>query len=127
TAPAVWRGTRDILATNLAELKKGVLGHYGSEHPDVLKAIDQQMKKLNLILAKLDHRLADALASPHTPEDDGTRTPEVTNAKAILAEYMTYVISEPMIAHVDANPFGVDTKLGQVLMGALTHVAKSIG
>jgi hypothetical protein len=127
TAAAVWRGTRDILATNLAELNKGVLGHYGNEHPDFLKGVEEQLKKLGAILGKLDHRLADSLASAHAAGDDATRAAELKSSKAILAEYITYVKSEPMIAHVDANPFGVNTKLRQVLMDALTHMAKSIG
>jgi hypothetical protein len=127
TASAVWRGTRDILATNIAELKKGVLAHYGNEHPDVLKGVEEQLKKLGGILGKLDHRLADSLADAHAAEEDAPRAAELKNSKAILTEYITYVRSEPMIAHVDANPFGVDTRLRQVLTEALTHMAKSIG
>jgi hypothetical protein len=127
TAPAVWRGTQEILATNLAELKKGILSHYGNEHPDVLKEIEEQLNKLGAILDKLDHRLADSLADAHAARDDAARVAELKNAKGILTDYITYVKSEPLIAHVDANPFGVDTKLKQVLMDALTHMAKSIG
>src|SRR5262245_63116149 len=127
TAPAVWRGTRDILETNIAELQKGVLAHYGNEHPDVLNEIEAQLTKLGAILGKLDHRLADSLASAHAAGDDAARAAELKNSKAILMEYISYVKSEPMIAHVDDNPFGVDTQLRQVLMDALTHMAKSIG
>ncbi len=125
-APAVWRGTRAILATNIVELKKGILAHYGSEHPEVVKEIDEQMKKLGVILDKLDHRLADALDSANAAKDDDTRKAELKNAKVILTDYIAYVKSEPMIAHVDANPFGVDTKLGKVLSDSLKHVAHAM-
>jgi hypothetical protein len=125
-APAVWRGTREILATNIAELKKGILAHYGNEHPDVVKEIDVQTKKLGVILAKLDHRLADSLDSAFAAGDDATRSAELKHAKVILTEYISYVKSEPMIAHVDGNPFGVDTNLRKVLIDSLTHVARSM-
>ncbi|MCI0682953.1 MAG: peptidoglycan-binding protein [Gemmataceae bacterium] len=127
TAPIVWRGTRDLLATNILELKKGVLGHYGTEHPDVIKEIDEQMKKLGVILDKLDHRLADTLDSANIAGDDAGRKDALTNAKTILADYIKYVKSEAMIEHVDSNPFGVDTQLKKALMESLTHMAKSIG
>jgi len=50
----------------------------------------------------------------------------MANAKAILSDYIKYVKSEPMIAHMDANPFGVDTNLKKVLTDSLTHVAQVI-
>jgi hypothetical protein len=31
-----------------------------------------------------------------------------------------------MIAHIDANPFGVDTRLKTALTDSLTHLAKSL-
>ena len=52
---------------------------------------------------------------------------ELQNAKVILADYIRYVKTEPLVGHIDANPFGVDTKLRHVLTESLTHMAKSIG
>lgn len=127
TAPKIWHGTRDILATNIAELKKGVLAHYGSEVPEVIQAITESMQKPSVILEKLDHRLADTLAAAQATNDAAERAAELKNAKAILTEYIVYVKSEPMIDQLDSNPFGVDTNLRKVLMDSLTHMAKSIG
>ncbi len=73
-APAVWNGTRDILKTNIAELKKGVLAHYGNEYPEVVKEIDENLKKLGVILEKLDHRLADSLVKANSATQ-GARRP----------------------------------------------------
>ena len=60
---------------------------------------------------------------------DGVNAPsdELGVAKAILAEYIKYVKSEPLIEHIDANPFGVKTGLKAALAGSLTHLAQSIG
>jgi len=126
TAPMVWRGTRELLATNIQELKKGVLDHYGNESPKLLKAIEAELNNLGGILDKLDHRLADSLELANAAADDAARKEELKNAKTILAGYIEYVKSEPMIAHIDANPFGVDTRLKVALMESLTHLAKSM-
>lgn len=125
-APAVWHGTREILATNIAELKKGVLAHYGSEHPELLKEIDENLNKLGGILGKLDHKLADSLTKANAAAVGAARNAELKNSKTILDDYLNYVKSEPMIAHVDDNPFGVDTNLKKVLMDSLKHIAQAI-
>ena len=49
------------------------------------------------------------------------------NAKAILTQYIGYVKSEPLVAHMDQNPFGVKTDLRALLAGGLTDAAKAIG
>jgi peptidoglycan hydrolase-like protein with peptidoglycan-binding domain len=126
-APAVWHGTRDILKTNIEALKKGVRGHYGTEHPEVIKEIDKSLGKLDGILGKLDTRLSDSLKKAHDAAGDAARKTELKNSKAILTEYIQYVKTEPMIAHIDSNPFGVDTQLKKVIVDSLTHMAKSIG
>ena len=125
-APAVWHGTREILKTNIEELKKGVRAHYDGEHPDLLKEIDGHLEKLGGVLGNLDTKLADSLEKAHAAADDAARKAELKNAKAILAEYIKYVKSESMIDHMDKNPFGVDTKLKKVLVDSLTHMAQAI-
>jgi peptidoglycan hydrolase-like protein with peptidoglycan-binding domain len=126
-APQVWHGTRKILDTNIRELKKGVKAHYGSEHSDLLAEIDDSLVKLDGIMEKLDDRLANSLAKAHAAKDAATRAAELKNSKVILADYIKYVKSEPLIAHIDSNPFGVQTNLKKVLTDSLTHMAQSIG
>ena len=125
-ASAVWHGTRGILDTNIKELKKAIRQEYSDEHPDLLAEIDKRMARLDVVLEKLDHRLADSLAKAHAAQDAAVRKTEMANAKAILSDYIKYVKSEPMIAHMDANPFGVETNLKKVLTDSLTHVAQVI-
>jgi hypothetical protein len=126
-APAVWHGTRNILETNINELKKGVRGHYGSEHPDLLKQIEESMVKLGGILDKLDDRLAHSLEKANAAANEAARKAELKNAKTILTDYIKYVKTEPLIAHMDSNPFGVQTSLKKVLTDSLTHMAQAIG
>jgi len=80
-APVVWRGTRGILETNIKELKKAIKQEYSDEHPDLLTEIDKRMTRLDVVLEKLDHRLADCLANAHAAPDPAARKTEMANAK----------------------------------------------
>jgi peptidoglycan hydrolase-like protein with peptidoglycan-binding domain len=126
-APEVWHGTREIVDKNIEALQKAVRAQYAHEHPDLLKEIDENLQKLDGILDKLDHRLADSLAKAHAAANDAARKAELAVSKGLLAEYIKYVKSEPLIAHIDSNPFGVATNLKKVLTDSLTHMAQSIG
>jgi uncharacterized protein YukE len=125
-APDVWNKTRDILKTNIDELKKAVKGHYASEHPDLVKQIDQGLNKFDGILKTLDTTLTDSLRKAAGAGADAGRKAELQNSKRILTEYIKYVKAEPLIAHIDKNPFGVDTNLKKVLTDSLTHMAQAI-
>ncbi len=125
-APLVWKGTRGILDHNIKELKRSIRQEYSSEHPQVLTQIDQHVQRVDVILEKLDDRLADTLDRANTAKDPGARKAEIDAAKGILADYLRFVKDEPLIDHVDRNPFGVDTKVRKVIVDSLNHMAKSI-
>jgi hypothetical protein len=117
---------RDIVDKNIKELKKAVKGHYAHEHPDLITDIEKNLGKLDGITDKLDHRIADSLKKAHAAKDDAARKAELKIAKAILAEYIGYVKSEPLIAHVDANPW-VKIDLKKTVVDHITHMAQAIG
>src|SRR5207249_3361769 len=121
-APQVWHGTRDILHKNINALKKAVQAKYADEDPDFVDQVNDDMEKMGVIIEKLDTRLAHSLEKANASQDAAARKTELTKAKAILAEYIKYVKAEPLIEHIDANPFGVKTNLKAVLAGSLTHM-----
>ena len=126
-APEVWHNTRNIIETNIEELKKAVKSEYADSHPDLLKQIEEGIKKLDTILESLDHRLADSLAKAHNAGGEAAKKAELKNSKAIMIEHLKFVKSEPLIAHIDSNPFGVSVNLKKILTDTLTNMAESIG
>lgn len=126
-APLVWNGTRNILAHNIKELKKAIGQEYANEHPGLLKLIDENVKKVDVILEKLDDRLAKTLESANAATNDDERAAGLKAAKGILTDYVRYVKEETLIGQIDANPFSVDTKLSKVITDSLKHMNKSIG
>ncbi len=126
-APEVWKGTRDILEKNINALKKAIQAEYANESPDLIAEINGNMDKLDAVFGKLDTRLSDSLARAGAAKDAASRSAELKASKGILAEYIKYVKSEPLIDHIDKNPFGVKTNLRATITGSLTHMAQAIG
>ena len=111
----------------ITALKQSVQAHYADGHPQLLQEIVKGLVKLDEVLNNVDHRLADALANAGKAADDGARKTELKNAKSLLTAYINYVKGEPLIAHMDENPFGVQTGLKKLLVGGLTQAAMAIG
>jgi hypothetical protein len=126
-APDVWHQTRKAVETHVDQLKTAIRNEYAVEGPELLAEIDKNMMKLDWILDTLDHKLADSIAKANAAQNPAERQAELKNSKLILANYIKYVKSEPMIAHIDSNPFGVQTNLKQMLADSLTHMAQAIG
>ena len=125
-AAEMWHETRKVVDGKVNELKKAIQAHYAKGHPDLLKEIDKGLAKLDGLLDKLDHRLAESLQKAAAADNEAACQTELKNTKAIIVEYLAYVKSEPLIAHMDSNPFGVKTDLKQTLVGAVTHAVQSI-
>jgi len=125
-AAAVWHNMRTVIDTNLEQVKKAATAHYAHDHPDLVKDLKQNLGKLDGIKDKFDHRIADSMAKADAAKDDAARRMELKKAKGILAEYINHVKSEPLIAHVDSNPW-VKINLRKTLVDTITHMAQAIG
>ena len=126
-APLVWHGTREVLDHNISELKRAIRQEYADEHPDLLSEIDRNVQRVDVILEKLDQRLAHALDRANAAQGAGARKLEIDNAKKVLAEYVSFAKSEPLIDHIDSNPFGVDVQVRKIITDSLRHVVLSMG
>jgi hypothetical protein len=125
-APQVWHGTRNILDHNINELKRAIRQEYSNEHPTLLAEIDQNVQRVDVILEKLDVRLAQTLERAGAAKDAAKRKAELASAKTIIADYIAFVKSEPLIEHIDKNPFGVNAQVRRIITDSLTHMIKSI-
>jgi hypothetical protein len=126
-AAARWRQTHQTADDRIEALKSAIKAHYAGAHPELLQEIETGVAKLDGVLDNVDHRLADVMTSASKAADDAARKAELKSAKTLLTEYIVYVKSEPLIAHMDSNPFGVTTGLRALLANGLTEAAKAIG
>jgi hypothetical protein len=126
-APQVWHQMRGFIDAKVKQLKTAIRREFAGEGDDLLAEIEQNLGKLDRILDNLDHKLADSLAKAHAATNPVARKSELGHSKIILANYIKYVKAEPLIAHIDSNPFGVKPELKRTLVANLTHMAQAIG
>lgn len=125
-APQVWHQTRTVMSKQIDKLRSAIKTEYASEAPELNAEIEKGVAQMNRIMERLDHRLAEQIDKAHKAKDEAARKAELAKAKALLTEHIKYVQSEPLIAHIDSNPFGVETNLKKTLMASFTHMAKVI-
>jgi hypothetical protein len=125
-APKVWHQTRGVMSKSIENLRAAIKKEYASEAPELNAEIDKGIAQMDRIMARLDHQLAEQIDKAHKAKDEAARKAELAKAQNILKEHIKYVQSEPLIAHIDSNPFGVQTNLKKTLMMSFTHVAKVI-
>jgi hypothetical protein len=126
-APQVWKGTRQLLQNNIDTLKEAVQAQLAGEGGDLVDEVNDQLQKLNRIMDKLDKRLTNSLTNALETSDAALRNEALQKSKGILAEYIQYVRAEPLIEHLDSNPFGVKMELKATLAKSLTALARAIG
>lgn len=126
-APEVWMGTRRLLQTNIDALKEAVRAQVADESDDLIEEIDGHLVELNRIMGRLDKRLTNSLAKAAETANPADRKAVLQESRAILTEYVHYIKSEKLIAHIDRNPFGVKTDLKATLSKSLTQLALAIG
>ena len=125
-APQVWKGTRALLQRDIDALKKAVHAQVADQE-DLVDEIEGHLQKLDRIMGRLDKRLTNSLTNAAETQDPKLRGAALRESKGILAEYIRYVSSEPLIEHLDNNPFGVKTDLKATLSRSLTQLARTIG
>ena len=115
------------LTTVLEDVKSKVMDHIADEDGGFVEEVNGNLQQLDRILTTLDKRLINSLTNAAETDDPANRADALKESKAILADYIRYVRSEPLLAHLDNNPFGVKTNLKATLAASLTQLAKAIG
>ena len=126
-AAEAWRKTHRQADERVAALKAAIKAQCAGSPAPLLQGLDQGLAKLDGVLGTVDGRLADALDRATAMTDDVARQSELRSAKAIVTQYLNHLKAEPLVAHMDTNPFGVRTGLKSMLVKALTQVAKAVG
>jgi hypothetical protein len=125
-APAVWEGTMNNVLAGIGKLKDTIRGEFKGEPPEVVSDIERNLQRLDQITNRFDSRLSDVFKQAQAAKDDAARKVELGKARALLAEHIKYVASEPLIALIDENPFGPSPNLKKTLVASLTQLASAV-
>ncbi len=123
-ARAAWVATRAKIVNEVGKLRAEMEAVYKGH--GVAPHLDQFFrKKIEPMLAKLDHRLSDRLDEVVANTDAGEHAKRVQQARKVLGEYQDYLAGEPFIAELDGNPF-VPLTIGKTLTASLATLDKVI-
>jgi len=125
-APEVWHKTRNAIEKAIAQLKTAVRKDFANDEAALVAEVEESLGELDRILEKLDHRLAESLTAAHAAKDAAAHNTAMGNSRNILKEYLAYVEKEPLLAHIDDNPFGVKTNLKPTLAASLKHLGEIV-
>jgi hypothetical protein len=122
----VWSKTRQLMHANVAKFKAAVQQEYKDEPPELQSQINTALGKLDTMLNSFDDKLEQSLNKAHNAPDDTSRKTELANSKEIIKGYLKAMASDPLVGHLDDNPFGVDMNIKLVLTKSLTQLARTV-
>lgn len=125
-AADAWLKTIQQASDRVATLKQAVQAQCADGPPGLSQQVDKGLARLDQALSKFDRRLADALTKAGNA-DAAQRPAELKTAKDLVTQYLNAVKNEPLVAHMDRNPFNVATDLKALLADGLATAAKAIG
>ncbi len=119
-----WVATRKKIETDIGKLKGEIMA--ACKGQDIEAALEAGFRsKVEPVLAKLDESLSDKLDEVNNAADANQRTKLIAEAKQIMQRYQSFVASEPIIKHLDENPF-VPLAIGKTLTATLTTLASAV-
>ncbi len=119
-AAAGWRDAQRQAEARIGLLKDAVLKQAGDQPDAVRQSIEQGLKKLDGVIEPIASGLGEALAAGSDPASRQA-------ARDALGLVVERIKAEPLIAHIDANPYGVKTDVKGLLQAALVKAAQAIG
>ena len=125
-SPKLWSDTVTSVGGAIDKLKDAIRKDFASEGPDVVADIEKNLDRISKITERFDHSLADLLKAAHEATDEAARRANITKAKSVLAEHIKYAASEPLIAMLDDNPFGVSTDIKKTLVANLQQLVDAV-
>lgn len=126
-AAKLWNSTRRTLAANIVLLKQAVSDACAAAGPDAVSAVQRSMSKFDVILERLDGGLAASLERAQAAGTESATRAQLSLSKEQLIVCMTFVKSDPLIAQLDGNPFGVDVQARKSLSDSFARIARAIG
>ena len=120
----IWTATRAKIDAELQKLSKAVLA--AAEGEDIAQGLEQQFTSaVEPVLQTLDDSLSNALSKAAAATDPAERQKQTQQAQALIAKYQQFVAGNPIISHLDKNPF-VPLAIEKTLTATITALSASV-
>lgn len=125
-SPKLWVDTMSTIKTGIDQLKDAIRKDLGDEAPEVLADVEKNLDKIDAVTKRFDKELADLLDAAAKATDQAQRANQLKEARKVLAAHIKYASTEPLIAMIDDNPFGVSPNIKNTLVTNLTQLASVV-
>lgn len=127
-APATWRATQKSVQSSVQQLQAAVRKALAGESPAVVAEVEDSVTALDGVADMLGNELPSLLQRAAAAKDLAGRNTQLKNARTLVSGYLRYANGPGagLLAHIDANPFGVKTELKKKLTAGLTEMAEAI-
>lgn len=119
-----WLAARKKVESDIDKLRSEIVATYKND--GIADQLESSFRsRVAPVLATLDESLADKLDEVANATDPTVRAGLVTEAKAIMQRYQSYLSSESLIADLDDNPFAPLT-IQQTISATLSALEKAV-
>jgi hypothetical protein len=115
-----WDAQKKGVESRLAELNKAILADFADAEGTTAA------KNLSKVLARFNEGLGDTLDDVRNAATPEARAPIVAKANAIADRYLQYLDSDPLVAHVESNPFEIKVDVKNSLSTPLTRLKQQL-
>ena len=121
----IWDSARKKVSGEIRAFKTAVGAELDGD-PEEAIVIDA-LGQLDDILANLDERLLDILDEALNAADPAARSALNEDAKAVIAEYLAYTQSNPLLQQLDGDtPFGLKLSINTTMAATLKALQASL-
>lgn len=122
-APKVYRDTHAVISKQIDKLKSAIKQAYASEAPELIAEIDKGLAQMDSAISSFDHSIADEMDKARNAKDEATRQAHLEKCRALHAKNIRILASNPMIKHIENNPFGVQIPVMKTYTLSFNHIA----
>jgi hypothetical protein len=121
-----WISTRDLAVKGLGKLADRIVDDFRGE-TDQQAQVNEAVKRLRGLAAQLREDLEDQLDDALGENDPAKRTERIRTVKKTLAELVTLVTKEPLMAELDNNEVMPDMSIVAPMKAKLRDIALALG
>ncbi|HWE72384.1 MAG TPA: hypothetical protein VG328_04435 [Stellaceae bacterium] len=124
--PQLYRGTHAAVTKQFDSLKSAIRQTYASEAPELIAEIDKGLGQIDKAIDGFDHSIAEEMEKAHAAKDEATRRAHLEKCQALHTKNIHFLASNPMLKHIEANPFGVQVPVVKTYAVSFQQIDKHL-
>jgi hypothetical protein len=115
-----WNAKKQAIGGRLAALHQAILSEFNDSDGNTAA------QKLDRVLARFNEGLGDTLDEMRNATTPQARSQLAAKSSAIADRYLSYLESDPLVAHLEGNPFNINLQIKETLSAPLTQLKQQL-